>query len=95
MGASLRAERHENVPNTVEHHARKSQKNKAGHASTNHEIPRARGFASSRNAPLYSFHFVSHWFREGSHIECRGCIKTAILLFGLKQPRLAAAVLPQ
>ena len=35
MGASLGAERHENVSNTVEHHASKLQKNKAGHASTN------------------------------------------------------------
>ena len=65
MGASLRAKRHENAPNTVEHHARKSQKNKAGHASSNtlsHLLSRGSGVRVPPGAPLQTF--ARHWISE-------------------------------
>jgi len=58
MGASLGAERHENVSNTVEHHASKLQKNKAGHASTNtlsHLLSRGSAVRISPRTPFLFF----------------------------------------
>ena len=76
MGASLRAERHENVPNTVEHHACKSQKNKAGHASTNtlsHLLSRGSGVRVPPGAPLLR---CIHGIRKIPTLEGWGTPKT-------------------
>jgi hypothetical protein len=66
VGASLGAERTEIVPNTTQHHIRKSQKNKTGHVPSNgllHLLSRGSGVRIPPGAPPAgkACHLPSRW----------------------------------